>query len=805
MKADPPGSFGAQLKALREAAGFTQEELATIAGLSVHGVSALERGERQRPHVETVRALSAALDLTGEARDAFLRRARVTADDAAVDELASGSLPLPPTALLGRDTDLQTLRRWLADRSVRLITLTGPGGAGKTRLALEITHAVASERTARVVFVSLAATRNPAQVAPVIAEALGLSDVSAGDLPMRARAVCGDRPTMLVLDNFEQVLDAAPLVTGMLTSVASLRALITSRAPLRVRGEREYVVGPLELETGSEEMPPADLARAPAVRLFLERVRDVQPDFRLTPANGPTITAICRRLDALPLALELAAPWLKVLPVEDLLRRLERDVLLSTIGPRDLPERQQTMNATVAWSYQLLDPDEQRAFRRFGALPGLFPIDAAAAVLAGGACGATETDDALRATARLIDKSLLQRAETSVVATCPMYQMLETVRAYAAGELVAAGERDGAMEGLVHYCAAEAALAAKGLVGPEQVTWLDRVREDLESYRSAMAWLIEGGRPTEACDIAWSLMFFWLIRGHAAEGLRWYEQTLALPSLTPVGESRARLGAAVMLYTQGQYERSRSEVMRALALAENAADTDLVAQAEHLLGHLEYAASNLDAADRRFARSVEGFRRVAVPWGTGHALSGMAAVALATGDAAQAERLLDDAASALHDAGPWFMSLSLYIRAIAAVRGGNPDRAIALVGESLAHIRELHDKFALVYSLVPLAAAAVLKGDDAWAARVLGTRDAVMERTGVAIVDALVYDLREQAEQEARRHLSPDGWASAYAVGRRSSIDALQKDIDVARRGAATRESANAPRGRHERALREQS
>jgi predicted ATPase len=201
----------------------------------------------------------------------------------------------------------------------------------------------------------------------------------------------------LILDNFEQVLEAAPLVADLLTSVASLRVLVTSRAPLRVRGEREYAIGPLELEAGSETMPPADLARTPAVRLFVERVRDIQPDFRLTSANGSTVTAICRRLDALPLALELAAPWLKVLTVDNLLHRLTHDVLLSTVGPRDLPERQQTMNATVAWSYHLLDPDEQRAFRHFGALPGLFPIDAAAAVLAGREGAPGWYDEALRA------------------------------------------------------------------------------------------------------------------------------------------------------------------------------------------------------------------------------------------------------------------------------------------------------------------------------------------------------------------------------------------------------------------------
>src|SRR5688572_3884174 len=424
MKPGLAGSFGAQLKALRDAAGYTQEELATIAGISVHGVSALERGERRRPHVETVRALSAALDLSGPTRDALMASARPPAPASAIDELSHVPLPVPLTPLLGRDTDLVALRDLLADPAARLITLVGPGGVGKTRLALELARALADEDACRVLFVGLAAVRKSAFVAPAIAEALGVLDDTALDLPRRARLACEGQPTLLVLDNFEHVLDMAPLVAELPISVATLRVLATSRAPLRVRGEREYAVGPLALDVGLDVKSPADLARVPAVRLFVERVRDVQPDFRLTSANGPTVTAICRRLDALPLALELAAPWIKVLTAEDLLRRLEDDNLLSMVSPRDLPERQQTMNATVAWSYQLLDADEQRAFRRFGALPGLFPIDAAAAVLAGGACGPTETDDALRATAHLIDKSLLHRSETSVVATCPLYQML---------------------------------------------------------------------------------------------------------------------------------------------------------------------------------------------------------------------------------------------------------------------------------------------------------------------------------------------------------------------------------------------
>jgi predicted ATPase/DNA-binding XRE family transcriptional regulator len=775
MKAGASGSFGTQLKALREAAGFTQEELATIAGLSVHAVSSLERGERRRPQLETVRALSAALDLTDSARDALLASARAPAPRAAVDELAGVTLPVALTALIGREADVEVLRQWLTNHAVRLITLTGPGGAGKTRLALELVRSMADEGLNRVVFVPLSAVRDAGFVARAIAEALGLSDVTARDLPTRARVACEDRPTLLVLDNFEHVLDAAPLVADLLTSVASLRLLVTSRAPLRLRGEREYIVGPLALSVNSEANVSTP---APAVRLFVDRVREVQPDFRLTSLNHSAVTAICRRLDALPLALELAAPWMKVLTAEELLRRLDHDVLLSTVAPRDLPERQQTMNATIAWSYQLLEPAEQRAFRRFGVLPGRFPIDAAEAVLAGRKGVSAGSDEALRAAADLIDKSLLLRVDNSVVATCPLYHMLETVRAYAALELDVAGEHDDAMEGLVRYCAAEASLAAEGLVGPAQAEWLDRVQEDCESYRAALTWLIERGRPDEASDIAWALMFFWMIRGHAAEGLRWYEEILNLPYVPPAAESRALVGAALMWFMQGELVQARAALARAHALATGAGDTDTVVRADDLSGRVEHALGNLNAARERFADAIAGFEALAIPWGVGNARIGMAAVAAATGDVVEAERLLDDATSVLQRAGPWFATRALFVRALLALRRGNPDDAIAMMHGSLTRIRELHDQFALVYTLVPLAAAAALRGDDAWAARILGARDAVAERTGATIVLKLVNDLREQTERSARARLGANRWAHAYAAGRKAAVDSLLEDAD---------------------------
>ena len=304
------------------------------------------------------------------------------------------------------------------------------------------------------------------------------------------------------------------------------------------------------------------------------------------------------------------------------------------------------------------------------------------------------------------------------------------------------------------------------------------MRDDLENYRGALTWLVERRCPVEASDIAWGLRFFWLIRGHSAEGLLWSQHTLTLPSISPAAESRVLVGAATLLYSQGDLDRARVMVTRALALAGEIDDTEVVVQAENMFAHVELAAGNLDAARDRFTRAIDGFRSLGILWGHGHALSGLAWVALAMGDAGLAARLLDEATSVLRNAGPWFLMLTLYVRAILAVRRGSADEAIALVRESLTRIRELHDRFAFVYALVPLAAAAVLKGDDAWAARILGARDAVTERTGSTVVDKSVDDLREQAEREVRSRLGPTRWARAYAAGRSASIDSLMKDID---------------------------
>lgn len=763
-------SFGARLKALREAAGFTQEELATVAGLSVHAVSALERGHRRRPQGETIRALALALDLTGPTRDEFVASARTPAGAGPGHELGIG-LPVPLTVLVGRDGDLDELRTWIADPNARLITLTGPGGVGKTRLAIDVGRAITDAGRVNVAFVALAALRDPGLVACAIAEALGLADISTADLPRRARIACDGRPTLLLLDNFEQVLSAAPIVANLLAATPHLRLLVTSRSPLGLRGEREYAVEPLAL---SADADATDLARSPAVSLFADRVRDAQPAFQVTSGNAPVIAAICRRLDALPLALELAAPWIKTLTIEELGRRLEGDVLLSALGPRDLPERQQTMNATVAWSYELLGEPDQRVFRRLGVLPERFPLDAVAAV-----AGDPGTNQAVvAAVARLIDKSLLLRAETST-ATRPLYRMLETVRAYAALELAAAGERDEALEGLIRYCRREAALAAEGLAGRAQAQWLDRVREDLESYRSALTWLLQHQRSADAAAIARGLVLFWLIRGHAAEGLWWYDQILAQAPLAPAMESGVLVSAALMSYMQGEPQRGRDKVVRALELANASGDPALLARVETMFGHIEHGCGNPAAAREHFSRSAERFRALGMHWGIGSALSGLGGVLLAMGETVQAVQALDEATVALKEAGPWFLAPVRCYRATLALQRRDPDEAIALVRESLTDIRLVQDKYAYVYALIPFASAALLKGDVAWAARILGAHDALAERSGFTVAIALVRELRVQAERDVRRLMEPQQWSQEHTAGAGMSIEQLLNDLDA--------------------------
>ncbi len=436
-------AFGELLRRHREAAGLTQEELAEMAGLTAKGIGALERGERQRPYAHTVRRLAEALRLGDAARSLFQGAAR---GQEFGPPASPADFPLPPTPLVGRTHDMTALCRLLGCDGVRLLTLTGPGGVGKTRLAFAVARDVGERTETTLVPMSLAMVRDPALVAPTIARALGLREEGGPPLVTRLAADLRDRPMLLVLDNFEQVIDAAPLVAGLLAACPRLTAIVTSRAPLRISGEQEFAVRPLPVPDAVSAQPDDLVARSAAVALFVQRARATRPGFELTTDNAPAVAEICRRLDGLPLALELAAARLKMFTPWALLARLGRacgytSLRVLTGGGRDLPARLRTMRSAIAWSYDLLTAAEQAAFRCLSAFDGACTAQALRAI--GPAIGMPAVQfgesDVFDLLSSLVDKSLVHVVEAPGGGE-PHFTMLNVMRDYGWECLHARGE-----------------------------------------------------------------------------------------------------------------------------------------------------------------------------------------------------------------------------------------------------------------------------------------------------------------------------------------------------------------------------
>ncbi|HZQ35478.1 MAG TPA: helix-turn-helix domain-containing protein, partial [Dehalococcoidia bacterium] len=601
MTADQAMAFADLLRRRRVAAGLTQEALAERAGLSARAISDLERGLHRHPHRDTVQLIADALELPlperGELLEAARRRSAPLAPrradlaapaTVAARPSAAAFLPAPPTPILGREADLQAVLALLQRPEVRAVTLTGPGGVGKTRLSLAVAAAVANVYPDGVHLIDLAAIHDPALLDAAIAAALGVEENADQPSSRALREFLRGKSALLVLDNFEQLVSAAPRVADLLGACPELTLLITSRAALRLRGEREYIVPPLALPAAEQTAGSTAITRSPAVELFVRRAQEIRPGFTLTDENAAAVAAICRHLDGLPLAIELAAARTTVLPPAALLRRLEGDgapsLRLLTSGARDLPARQQTLRDTIAWSHDLLAPRVRLLFRRLAAFASGWTLEAAEAVAgdppAAGGAGNEGTASALPRPAHgngamgsvegptlapsqvldglseLVDQSLVtvEERETDV-----RYRMLETIREFAAEQLDASGEGDAVRRRQRDWCLALAEEPMPAWEGHPYAAWLARLEQEQDNFRTALAFSEREAAAEPFLRLAAALGPFWQARGQLSEGGSWLERALALADGAPV-RAEALLQAGKLEYVRGDFERGAARL-----------------------------------------------------------------------------------------------------------------------------------------------------------------------------------------------------------------------------------------------------
>jgi predicted ATPase/DNA-binding CsgD family transcriptional regulator/DNA-binding XRE family transcriptional regulator len=566
--------FGAWLKQLRQNRGLTQEALAEHVGCATQTIRKIEGGQR-RPSYQIAARLAAVLSLSPEERANFTRLSRgesapggepaeIVAEIQPATELAPAEgLPQPPTRLIGREQDLLQAQQRVLSGDVRLLTLLGPGGVGKTRLAVELASRLKGHFADGVVFVNLVPIRDPSLVVRTIADAVGIGEE--GGRTRFERLIDGLRTQhlLLALDNFEQVIPAAGAISELLWSCPGLTVLVTSRELLHVRGEHLLAVPPLPVHDYGRVPSGEQLRHSAAVQLFAERAAAVRPDFVLTDENVRVVAEICRRLDGLPLAIELAAARIRLFPPDAILARLGSRLALLTQGPRDVPEHQQTMRQTIAWSYDLLMSAEQALFRRLCVFVGGCTLEAIAAVFT--AAGEFELD-VFEGLASLSDKSLvLQDAPASGE---PCFRMLETIREFGLEQLQRSGDAKAMCRAHAHYYLGLAERSEPNLWRGEQQYWLDRLEAEHDNLRAALAWHVaQDDDGASALRMAGRLWRFWDVRGHWTEGLQWLEQALARrPGAAPEHRWLALHGAGNMALNLCEYERAQAHYEESLAV-----------------------------------------------------------------------------------------------------------------------------------------------------------------------------------------------------------------------------------------------
>jgi predicted ATPase/DNA-binding SARP family transcriptional activator len=744
-------------------------------------VAAGQTGDALRQYHRCVGALAEELDVTpSEATERLYSEIRTTSRDrlrttSQLPDQRLDSLPVPPTPLVGRERTITVSQELLWRRDVRLVTLTGPGGIGKTHLALEIAASLADDFDDGIGFVSLGSIRRPKLVARAIADVIGATNTGSRSLLACLRENLGGREVLLVLDNCEHVLEATgSLVATLLETCPRLKVLATSREPLRLRSEQIVTVPPLTMPPTEHGRSASALLRYEAAALFIDRARAVTSDFALSETNAPIIADICERLDGLPLAIELAAARIRHLDPATMLSRLDTRLAVLTDGPRDLPARQRTMRDAIVWSHDLLTPCEQALFRRLAVFVGGCTLEAAIAV-----CD-PDADlgvDIQRGVEALADKSLLRREEGTNGE--PRFSMLETIREFGLEQLEASGEAETIQRRRLTFYLTLAENLSPPLAWTGMATGLRQLDLELPNVRAALDWALSHGETEMALRLIVATSALWSTRADPGDGRRWLETALSSEQpVAPFTRVNALIFAAGLAALQGDYRPAVASAQEALALAqahgypfgEAAALTYLAATAEWQ--------GNLARATRLYEQAIRITRELDNLFWLALLHTNLGDVAVWQGDLAGARSYAADGLALWREQeNSWGLALGLGTAAAVAGAEGDQSQATSLYAQGLSLWQELGDRRGIAGNLAGLAGVAQESGEPERAARLLGAARALCDTTGV---HCLAHHIQyERVLAATRTLLKEDTFHAAWQAGQ-----AMREEQAIAEAGA---------------------